>query len=534
MLLILAAAIALDLPGVTADAAGLIRRFHDDAFYYFQIARNVAAGNGFTFDGIHATNGFHPLWLFVLVPVFRWVPGDVAPLRVVALVEIALVAAAALIVLRVLRGRIAPAAALAAALAIVALPGSREALRCGMEGGLLLFLMAAVWDRYLAAAASAPGSPRRWLALGLWCALAFLTRLEAILVLPAIVFLRRRRLRSDTAALAALLTPCAVALAAYLAWNRAAFDLWLPVSGLVKAHAAVQGSLGSRLAAPFTIPWIGHEMICRAFGKPLLRLCPPWAIALYALLVAALAAAAWRHRGSLVTVVRQSGIAFPLLASALIVLADVVLLNFLYPWYRVPIVLATALLGGTLLGGRPGWARGALAMLVAACVARAFLLAVPGRSAGTSYGVYRVQAARWLAQNTGEPDRIGSWNAGMLGYFSHRHVVNLDGLVNDAAYLTRVIQGRDLRGYLTGERIGWLADQACGPDPRPTYYLGRTGSERLDGELDLSAAFFDRRSADGCPGYAVWRRRGPAGGWGQSDPPALARPRGPAEIGRPP
>jgi hypothetical protein len=42
----------------------------DDAFYYFEIARNVAQGYGFTFDRINPTNGFHPLWLLICIPVY--------------------------------------------------------------------------------------------------------------------------------------------------------------------------------------------------------------------------------------------------------------------------------------------------------------------------------------------------------------------------------------------------------------------------------------------------------------------------------
>src|SRR3970282_2903801 len=42
----------------------------DDGFLYFQVARNLAAGHGFTFDGINPTNGFHPLLLFILTPIF--------------------------------------------------------------------------------------------------------------------------------------------------------------------------------------------------------------------------------------------------------------------------------------------------------------------------------------------------------------------------------------------------------------------------------------------------------------------------------
>src|SRR6266436_4937086 len=42
----------------------------DDAYYYFTIARNVAQGAGSTFDGIAPTNGYHPLYMLSLVPVF--------------------------------------------------------------------------------------------------------------------------------------------------------------------------------------------------------------------------------------------------------------------------------------------------------------------------------------------------------------------------------------------------------------------------------------------------------------------------------
>ncbi len=46
---------------------------HDDAFHYFQIARNLAEGQFSTFDGgITRTNGYHPLWMLLVTP-FYWV-----------------------------------------------------------------------------------------------------------------------------------------------------------------------------------------------------------------------------------------------------------------------------------------------------------------------------------------------------------------------------------------------------------------------------------------------------------------------------
>lgn len=45
------------------------RWFPDDAFYYFNVARNAALGYGLTFDRINPTNGFQPLWQAVCVGV---------------------------------------------------------------------------------------------------------------------------------------------------------------------------------------------------------------------------------------------------------------------------------------------------------------------------------------------------------------------------------------------------------------------------------------------------------------------------------
>ncbi|MBC8074559.1 MAG: hypothetical protein H7Y32_00660, partial [Chloroflexales bacterium] len=40
----------------------LTRLVPDDAFYYFQIARMLAAGEGSVFSPGEPTNGYHPLW----------------------------------------------------------------------------------------------------------------------------------------------------------------------------------------------------------------------------------------------------------------------------------------------------------------------------------------------------------------------------------------------------------------------------------------------------------------------------------------
>ena len=75
------------------DLVNLIRDgYRDDAFYYFQIAYHMAEGRFSTFDGgITRTNGYHPLWLFLITP-FYWVFDKTDALFVVKAFEIMLLA----------------------------------------------------------------------------------------------------------------------------------------------------------------------------------------------------------------------------------------------------------------------------------------------------------------------------------------------------------------------------------------------------------------------------------------------------------
>jgi hypothetical protein len=49
-----------------------IKRYvSDDAYYYFTLARNVLSGEGIVFNDGIPTNGFHPLYLFIILPIFQ-------------------------------------------------------------------------------------------------------------------------------------------------------------------------------------------------------------------------------------------------------------------------------------------------------------------------------------------------------------------------------------------------------------------------------------------------------------------------------
>ena len=69
-------------------------------------------------------------------------------------------------------------------------------------------------------------------------------------------------------------------------------------------------------------------------------------------------------------------------------------------------------------------------------------------------------------------ERVGSCNAGVLGFMSRRGIINLDGLVNGWDYYRARAAG-DLRGYIERSEIRWFAD--CIPRSQTAQYLDLLG-----------------------------------------------------------
>ena len=178
-----------------ASHTWLITRMPDDAFYYLEIARRLGRGEGFTFDGIFQTNGFHPLWQLLLVPTAAIFDGD-AGIRADLILGLVLHAIAVAIMVRFVWKAFGPGPALFGG--IVAVHGSTS-LRAhvnGMEGAVVP-LMAVLLVVALAHCARRPTRASAALA-GLASAGLVLARLDfaAVLVLlPVALWFRTRSAR---------------------------------------------------------------------------------------------------------------------------------------------------------------------------------------------------------------------------------------------------------------------------------------------------------------------------------------------------
>jgi hypothetical protein len=185
-IVIILAAILPHLYAAFAPPASLMNWYRtDDAYYYFIVARNVAAGHGFTFDLINRTNGFHPLWLFVNVPIFALSDADrILPLRIILMMLATLNAATGVVIYRLLKKYFLFGTAALISMVWILLPAihqvtAEDGLEAGLNAfGLSVLLLGGSWfmDKTLG------GKVRKWdlVIVGFLGALALFSRLDNI------------------------------------------------------------------------------------------------------------------------------------------------------------------------------------------------------------------------------------------------------------------------------------------------------------------------------------------------------------------
>jgi hypothetical protein len=154
----------------------------DDAFYYFKVAQNITEGRGSTLDGINLTNGYHPLWMLVCIPIFALARFDlILPLRVLVLVSGAISAATGVLLFRLVgRTLSAPAAVFAASYWVFDRAIHYNVTMFGLETGLAALTMTAFLLTMANIEADKPLSTRQSLTLGVLAVAMTFSRLDTV------------------------------------------------------------------------------------------------------------------------------------------------------------------------------------------------------------------------------------------------------------------------------------------------------------------------------------------------------------------
>src|SRR5688572_8458774 len=144
-MILIIAVMSMSLYAALSDAQNLSWRWftRDDAYYYFKVAQNISEGQGSTFDGINTTNGYHPLWMLICVPIFAFARLDlILPLRILLVVMSGLSAATAILLYRLI-GRIfsPPIGAITALYWVFSFDVLNIVYRPGLETGIAAFFI---------------------------------------------------------------------------------------------------------------------------------------------------------------------------------------------------------------------------------------------------------------------------------------------------------------------------------------------------------------------------------------------------------
>lgn len=474
--------VCLPLAGFIAHTAP------DDAFYYLEIARRFQDPNWPTFDGLHTTTGFHPLWQLLLVPVASSGPPWLMARVAVAISAMFMLAAAIQLTLLVARTE-GPIPALVVWIVLVGALGVVRFGLNGMETPLALFLLS-TWC--LEVTDSAPRPFRA----GLFAGLTVLARIDMLWPLAIghtwLLMQHRHKLKPW---LVAMLVSTAVLLP-FVLWNVVHTGHLGTISAATKLHATAehaQTAFGGKTTLGFTAYAAKNfvldiaSFLVMTWGRGLIYAPLGTALGDYPSTFDIRSQAGLIGAGILVlgtlgflTVRRIDLRELPLKSSAPSrsflswvfgggAIVHLILCSLLIPghtgfWYWGLEIGAVAILCGRVFARFSRARKPLVTFAVANTMASLVVVIVTATALARgrfddrkSFGSAAIAVAEYLDRVVPPDVPVGSCNGGIIGFVANRPVVNLDGLVNDWSYLEARRRG-ELRAWIRRRGIRYYGD----------------------------------------------------------------------------
>lgn len=498
---VLLAIVAFHMAVAWQDFATLTRNgyLYDDSFYAFQIARNMAEGDGMTFDGIHPTTGFQPLYVFLLVPIYMIAGGDPAlPIHIALSLLAVFTGMTAFLLYRIARRYVGFSASLAAAMIWAFSPIVIKQAANGLETAIASFMIAvSVWY-YLERIRGKDDPPAsRFFLLGLLLGLGIVSRIDGTfialaMVLDYLLVLRRRGVASRILARLALV-PAGVAIlygpwvlynivesgsiiqdsgratrflslayASYFGYGEESLAFRGPDISFIWAHL-VHAVSSLKVIPPVQVLFRSTERLDSMLGSGAAFRIIGNIAGFLMLIGAAIAVLGWRVNGKRS---KRGEVNFLLIYSGLLMLSYSLYIfgAFFFLRYFYPIYLIACVYLAFFLQDGFDWLRARSVSVKRCAVAAAaiYLLFFSFFSYSQAFRTHPLypyyDIARWIDLNTEENDKIGVFQCGTIGYLCDRQVINLDGKVNRDAYFA--LESGNLGEYLRDEGIDVIIDHS--------------------------------------------------------------------------
>jgi len=515
LLLLITASFVLRLFLINQDISVILNKFlADDAYYYYALAKNIVNGYGIVFNYGIPTNGFHPLYVLFLVPVFKLLyPYGVnlpiyASLVILTLFSVGTSIFLYLIVSKLLNKE----AGLLAAFIWLFNPYILFVSLMGLETPIQIFFISLLTYFIVTKGSKTHFSTHESVIIGLLIGIIFLSRLDGIFIGIGVIgtFAIRKLFKNEEfriANLKRLLQPdlvimilvASLTVLPWIAWNLIELNRITPVSGEVLRMMRLSNSSYPNLV-------IGSIYTTGTFVASFFLI--PFANIIQGVLVVLLALIA----PSIVLILRKDDLIHKLISSLdFLVISSVSYYAFywfyelgfrgwysLYTSFLVTIVFSTMIV--KVIQRIELKKIKQIAYIILTCIlVSAFIF---GGIVKYKQGNYPQEKLKWevanyLESNIPPNETIGSFNTGIYQYYTKKHdVINLDGVMNPEAYQAK--KEGNIEAYILKKNITYIADP-----PSCVEKLNRSVS--LKSVKTFEMPYYSYRKGEGMKVYKLFK-----------------------------
>lgn len=479
---------------INQDITIILSKFlADDSYYYYVLAKNVVSGHGLVFNQGIPTNGFHPLYALILLPLFKYLHsyGTNIPIYASLIVLIIFNTATAILLYLIGKKLLNKNAGLLAAFIWLFNPFITFTSLIGVETPIQIFFISLLIYFMIIKRDKERAHPHDAIFIGALLGLIFLSRLDGIFIGIGVIaaLLLRRLIKQRKPNLTRLknilihhkpniLIIILIAFLVVLPWLLIS---WLevgriiPISGSALRLIQLDSSASNIKLLVGAVFTPARHIVSQFF---MIRVWSPiyivFTLALILLIPAIII---------LIKMLKdKSAFLFKLIRSLdFLIIASV--LYYLYYWFYalairewyaiytnlwVTIIFSTTII---YLIQKTKFKKTAYTLLIGVLIF-SFII---GSLAFYTTGNYPQEKLKWeIAQHINENiplhENLGSFNTGIYQYYTPNHeIINLDGVMNPEAY--EALKEGTIEDYILRKNITYIVDEPA--------YTARINTEKI-------------------------------------------------------
>lgn len=459
--------------------------FVDDTFYYYALAQNIVEGHGVVFNQGVPTNGFHPLYAMLLIPIFELLSsfGPNVPIYASLVLLSTVTALTALPIYGIGNELHSETAGLLAAFFWLFNPYVLFVSLSGLETPLqTLFIALLLWYILVRVDRNAPTYKQTTIVGGL-IALAFLSRMDSVLLgIGVFLALALRSVWKNggwvgtdgtVSRIAPIVSGGLVAsllVSPWILWNLLVVGRLTPVSGAALRALRLEG--GSSywemviLAIYQTVIFVWNYFFYALFSSLMGRVKTVAAFSLLVMIVLTL------YKNDILTELSKR--------LDFLIIGGMIYYPFYWfyelgvrQWYSLftslilTIILALAITEFIQFVSSEDIAVREVTVVII-IFSGLFIAsgAVQYQEGAAPQELTKYEVAQYIDAEIAANTPVGSFNTGIYQYYTSNHdVINLDGVMNPEAY--HASQQEDIKGYICDKQIEYIADP---PDAIESYH----------------------------------------------------------------